>query len=112
MTPFDSTITITLPSSLLGVARSISRALDPDVGGANSWTVSEDTLAISTTTPCTSGFKAQATYMLTHPEALHAACAADYATRWADFTPPTLEECTLFCAGIILDPAALAAAPP
>jgi len=101
MSGYDATLSITLPAALADIAKSISRALDPDVGGEDSWTLSEDGLTISTSTPCTNHFAAQAQYMLTHPEALHAAVSADYAARWADMTPPTLAECESFCAGVI-----------
>ena len=102
MSGYTETLGIKLPSSLLEVASRISRALDPDVGGYDSWTVSEDGLTISTSTPCTSSFAQQAQYMLSHPEALFAAVSADYAARWADMTPPTLAECEQFCAGVIV----------
>ena len=99
---YDATLSISLPAELLDIASRISRALDPDVGGFNSWVLSEDGLTISTSTPCTAEFAQQAAYMLTHPEALHAAVSADYAARWADLVPPTLAECEQFCLGVIV----------
>ena len=99
---YDATLSIMLPAELSDIAAAIGRALDPDVGGADSFTLSSDALTISTSTPCTSEFAAQAAYMLVHPEALHAAVSADYAARWADLVPPTLAECEAFCAGVIL----------
>jgi len=101
MSGYDATLSITLPSELADIAAAIGRALDPDSGGADSFTLSEDGLTISTSTPCTSGFAAQAEYMLSHPEALFQAVAADYLARWADMTPPSLEECEQFCAGVV-----------
>lgn len=101
MSNYDHTLSITLPAALLPIAQSISRALDPDVGGSESWTLTEAGDTITTSTPCTSEFYEQAQYMLTDPAALHAACAADYAARWADLVPPTLEECESFCNGVI-----------
>lgn len=98
---YDETLTISLPASLAPIAAMIGRALDPDVGGADSFTLSSDELTISTSTPCTAAFAQQAAYMLTHPEALHAAVFADYAARWADLVPPTLAECEQFCNGVI-----------
>jgi hypothetical protein len=96
-----STISITLPAELADIAAKIGRALDPDVGGDKSFGLSADGLTIHTTAPCSDEFYAQAMYMIDHPEALHAACAADYAKRWQGFEAPTLEECKLFCAGVI-----------
>lgn len=102
MAKYDATFAITLPAALAEISAKIGRAMDADVGGADSFTLSSDELTISTSTPCTSEFAAQAQYMLTHPEALHAAVSADYAARWADLVPPTLEECEQFCAGVIV----------
>jgi len=101
MSNFDHQISITLPAELADIASRISRALDSDVGGSESWTPSADGLTISTSALCTAEFKAQSDYMLEHPEALHAACVADYAARWGDLVPPTLEECEAFCGGVI-----------
>ena len=42
--------------------------------------------------------------MLANPQALHAAVSADYAARWVDMTPPTLEECEAFCQSVIPEP--------
>ena len=99
---YDATLSISLPAALAPIAAAIGRALDPDVGGADSFRLSEDGITISTSTPCTSHFLAQAAYMLSHPEALFAAVSADYAARWADLVPPTLAECEQFCVGLIV----------
>ena len=103
MANYDATFAITLPAALAEIAAKIGRAMDADVGGADSFTLSSDELTISTSTPCTSSFAQQAAYMLGHPEALHAAVSDDYAARWADMTPPTLAECEQFCLGVIQD---------
>jgi hypothetical protein len=112
MSHYTETISIRLPSSLAQIAESIGRAMDPDSGGANSFVqdiASHDAQGnpiyagtISTSALCTPTFKAQADYMLAHPEALHAAVTADYAARWGDLAVPTLEDCQAFCAGVIL----------
>mgnify|MGYP003467360511 CR=1 FL=1 len=103
---YRETLTITLPASLAGIAASIARSLDPDVGGEYSFSPSEDGQTISCTTPCEALFKAQAEYMMLHPEALHAAVSADYATRWPDLPCPTLADCQAFCAAIVYEQAA------
>ena len=102
MANYDATFAITLPAALAEIAAKVGRAMDADVGGAASFQLSEDGLTISTSTPCTTAFAAQAEYMLVHPEALHAAVSQDYAARWADLVPPTLAECEAFCAGVIV----------
>jgi len=97
---YDSQISITVPSTLKTIASKIGRGLDPDLGGADSFTNLGDG-TINVTTPCTSAFKAQAEYMMDNPEILYETLLSDYAIRWKRFTPPTLEECKLFCESII-----------
>lgn len=97
---YDHTFAATLPAGLTLIAKSIARAMDPDTGGYDSWITSDDGLTISLSTPCVAAFYEQAQYLMLHPEALHAAVCADYATRWPDLTPPTLEDCQAFCAQI------------
>ena len=98
---YSERLTITLPAALADIAASIARSLDPDTGGEFSFALSEDGKTISCTTPCEPHFLAQAVYMMVHPEALHAAVTADYATRWPDLKAPTLADCKAFCAAII-----------
>ena len=109
---YNHTIAIKLPFSLADIAAKVGKALDDDVGGEHNF--HRDILSfdgenpiygdtISTNVMVTADFKAQSDYMMEHPEALFAACAADYATRWTTLTPPTLEECQLFVASIISD---------
>jgi len=100
---YSETLTLILPASLSDIASAIGRALDPDTGGEHSFTLSEDKLTISCTTPCEPEFKSQAEYMMLHPEALHAAVSADYATRWPDLPCPTLADCQAFCAAIVYE---------
>ncbi len=75
MTAYSHTLSLRLPASLLPIAQAISRALDPDAGGADSWTLDGET--ITTSTPCTSEFYAQAQAMLADPALLHAAVTVD-----------------------------------
>jgi len=100
---YSERLTITLPSALADIAASIARSLDPDVGGEFSFQASEDGSTISCTTPCEPQFKAQAEYMMLHPEALHAAVVVDYASRWPDLVAPTLAECVAFCVNVQID---------
>lgn len=97
---YTERLSITVPDTLKDIAAKIGRGLDPDSGGADSFRdLGNGT--INVTTPCIAEFKAQAEYMMTNPAMLHQVLQADYATRWADLTPPTLAECTLFCSSII-----------
>ena len=99
MTAYSHTLSLRLPASLLPIAQAISRALDPDSGGADSWMVDGDT--IFTAGPCTEDFYNQAQAMLADPALLHYAVTQDYSQRWQDLTPPTLSECEAFVNGII-----------
>lgn len=99
---YSERLTITLPASIADIAASIARSLDPDTGGEFSFQASEDGSTISCTTPCEPKFKAQAEYMMLHPEALHAAVAADYASRWPDLVAPTLADCEAFCGAAVV----------
>lgn len=108
---YTHTISITLPASLADIAAKIGKSMDDDIGGERSFSpvvtgtdeagepVYGDT--IRTSAMCTEAFYYQAQYMLAHHEALYQACQADYATRWPDLVPPTLEECEAFCSGVI-----------
>jgi hypothetical protein len=100
---YNRTLTLTLPADLLPVARRISRALDPDTGGADSWARSgtEDAPTISMTTPCTETFYESAQAMMLDSSLLYDACVPDYAARWSGMTAPTAAECESFVAGII-----------
>jgi len=97
---YTARLIITIPADLLPTGRAIARALDPDVGGYESCAETPDGWVADT--PCRPEFVAQAMYLISRPAALHAAVAADYATRWPDLTPPTLAECEAFCAGAVL----------
>ena len=105
MSNYDHKLIITIPPELLLVGKSISRALDNDVGGFDSWTPvldGETITAYVADTPCTQGFYEQALLMLDNPAMLHYAVTQDYAARWGDLVPPTLEECVAFCAAVVL----------
>lgn len=105
MSNYDHTLTLTIAPDLLLVGKTIARALDPDAGGWHSFSPvldGETIVAYTTSTPCTASFYEQAMAMLEAPEMLHYAVTQDYAARWADLVPPTLEECQQFCAGVVL----------
>ena len=102
---YSERLTITLTASLADIAASIAQGLDEDSGGRYSFQLSEDGKTISCTTPCKPNFKQRAEYMMLHPEALHAAVSADYATRWPDLPSPTLADCQAFCAAIVYEQA-------
>lgn len=107
---YTERLIVTIQPNLIDIGRSITRALDPDLGGAESWTAvrntgdetSEPDCYIADT-PCTLEFKEKALYLLNNPESLFQAVSADYASRWVELVPPTLEECEMFCANAQVD---------
>lgn len=101
MSDYVEVISIKLPAELAEIASKVGRAMDSDVGGADSFTLSSDGLTISTSALCTASYKQQADYLLANPTNLYAYCSADYAARWPDLTPPTLAECEQFCISVI-----------
>lgn len=96
MTGYDSHLTITVPASLADVAAMVGRAMDPDTGGDKSFTLDESGETVTCRTVCRPEFRARALAMLTDPSILWYACQQDYAQRWPDHTPPTLEQCQAF----------------
>ena len=100
---YTASITITVPAALYSVACAVARALDPDVGGADSFGPEIDgATEYTTTTPCVPAFAHQALALASNPAMLHYAVTADYAARWPELTPPTLAECEAFCAGAVI----------
>lgn len=106
---YTERLTVTIPPDLIDIGRKITRALDPDLGGYDSWTpvryTGDETASPDcyvADTPCTPEFKAQAEAMLADPAILHAAVEMDYEARWPDLVPPTFEECIDFCDGAMV----------
>lgn len=116
MSNYNATLSITIPVTLRETGKRISRALDPDIGGYGAFEQYLDAamqpcdeatgIYVTYSTPVTEPFLAQAEYMLATPAVLFYAVSQDYAARWAEYVPPTLEECQAFCAGVILPNAA------
>ena len=102
MNIYTHTFRLSVPLELADLASAIGRAMDQDSGGADSFHEVDGVLVCETL--CTEGFYLQAQAMLADPALLHYAVTADYAARWADMTPPTLDECTLFVNSVIPEP--------
>lgn len=111
MSFWTDTIDLTLPYSpeMAAICAKIGKAMDNDIGGERSFQrtvtgydgetpIYGDTLRC--VAGCAPGFKANVEYFKSSPDALFAACAADYALRWPDLVPPTLAECEQFCAEV------------
>lgn len=106
------TICITTPGTaeLYQIGYAISLALNPDKGLTNNFGAefvpdSEGNMVrpeVYTTYdfPCSDAFAATAQALAADPAKMHAAVTADYAQRWPDLTPPTLEQCAVFCGAV------------
>ena len=94
---YTHTMTVTVPDALVPVAKMLSKAFDEDSGGDLAF---ESTTYVS---PITEHLAAAAPYLLLDPAALHASVAADYASRWPDLDPPTLDDVTQFCEQATID---------
>jgi hypothetical protein len=114
---YDAIVTIVVPAALAATASAVGRAMDPDVGGAQSFrhpvtgyandgSLIFDLTELTCTTACTSTFQAAALQMLADAtgRALYAYVSADYSTRWPGLTPPTLSDCAAFCQAVTINP--------
>ena len=98
---YTQRLTICAPVALIDSANAIARSMDPDVGGAESFSSVRATDAngaefVVCDVWVRETFATQAAAMLNSPAMLHGACAADYAARWPDLTAPTKAQCTAF----------------
>lgn len=100
-TPYETTITIAVPLSLMPVAPAIAQAFDPLSDGGKSFDTLRATDASGNTwavthSPATAETAAGIPAMQSTPGMLHHVVTQDYAIRWSDQEPPTLEACEAF----------------
>ena len=97
MSAYDHLVIVTVPASLGGVAAAVGRALDPDVGGADSFVPQPDgTLRAAAWS--VREYAQALPYLVADPAALHASVVLDYQQRWPALSPPPLAAITDFCA--------------
>ena len=121
MNRYTEILSMQIPSEFAIQASKIARALDPDVGGAESFQRKiegyEESLdpEYPNSTPIysndlycsvlvTEEFKAQALGIFadTSGETLFTVVQQDYANRWSDLEAPTLEDCKAFIANLTI----------
>lgn len=107
---YTKRITLTVPPALVSIAKRISRAMDPDVGGYEAFQPATDeegqpipAAVVSYTTNCVPEFAQAIAFFKAAPALLHESVLRDYAARWPDLTPPTLAEVEAFCAGVTVE---------
>ena len=103
MSSYSHRLTICTPVSLLSVANKIAAALDPDVGGSQSFSsVLTTTGQVVCDVWIRETFSVQAQAILSDPSILYQLCLSDYESRWPDLIPPTLEECSKFISDSVI----------
>lgn len=88
-------VIVTCPAELAATASAVGRALDIDVGGADSF-VEEGGMLVARTW-ASEAFASMFQYLLANPAGLCQAVAADFATRWPGLEPPDLPAVETFC---------------
>lgn len=91
----DYRVTVTAPVDLAETASAVGRAMDIDVGGADSFIESDGVLTAQTW--ANEEFAQMFQYLINSPTGLYMAVSSDYDSRWPDLTPPTFDEIEKFC---------------
>lgn len=89
-------VTVTVPLEMAAAASAIGRAMDIDVGGADSFFERDGVLVAQTW--ANAAFAGMFQYLMGNPAGLFMAVSADYAARWAELDPPELSNIEAFCA--------------
>lgn len=97
-------VTVAVPMALADTAAAVGRAMDIDVGGADSFIERDGVLVAQTW--ASREFAGMFAYLLGNPHGLAMAVAADYAARWPELEPPSREDIAAFCAAaaMTIDP--------
>jgi hypothetical protein len=104
----DCRVTVTCPVELAAVASAVGRAMDIDVGGADSFVpvyASYDSygkpvgepIELCAQTWASQEFTEMFQYLIANPIGLYMAVSADYALRWGAMEPPDLPSIEAFC---------------
>lgn len=100
----DYRVTVTVPVDHRDTASAIGRAMDIDVGGADSFIETDGVLTAQTW--ASEAFASMFAYLIASPQGLLMAVAADYEACWPDLAPPDLPAIEAFCqaASMTIDP--------
>lgn len=94
-------VVVTCPLELAATASAIGRAMDIDVGGADSFIETDGVLTAQTW--ASEAFASMFQYLIASPQGLLMAVLADYESRWPGLEPPTLEAVQAFCAAATME---------
>jgi hypothetical protein len=93
-------VILIVPASLLDTANKIGRALDPDTGGADTFSTplpnATNPTHYGASTAAAESFVQTVQAVMSGQASLFDAVAADYALRWPGLAVPTVEECDAF----------------
>lgn len=104
----DYRVTVTVPVEQAATASAVGRALDIDVGGADSFVPVYDAYdsqgrpvgqpaSLQAQTWASEAFAQMFAYLIASPHGLYMAVSADYESRWPELTPPDLPAIEAFC---------------
>lgn len=97
-------LTLIVPESCLQAAKIASKAFDPDVGGEDAFQVVEADGRYSYTVDASPEYAEAFTAFKLYPELLLQSIELDFAQRFPDATPPSLEALTAFCQQVEINP--------
>ena len=93
-----------IPASVLDAAKLAAQAFDPDVGGYDSWQPTDDQGRHLFVCEVSQQYFEAFPVLKFYPEHLLAAIERDFAERFPDTQPPSLEALTAFCEVVEIDP--------
>jgi len=109
MTRYTHALTCIIPAPLGAIGAAVGMALDPDTGGAKTFTpmdaeydaegniTKQPTQLWVSNCPVVAELAAGIPYLLSDPAALLGTIERDFAVRFPDAKLPTLDECAAFC---------------
>lgn len=93
-----------IPASVLEAAKLAAQAFDPDVGGYDSWQLTDDQGRHLFICDVSQEYFEAFPVIKFYPEYLLDAITRDFAERFPDTQPPSLEALTAFCEQVEINP--------
>lgn len=96
-------ITLKVPASVLGTAKRVAQAFDPDVGGYDSFEpVDEEGMHVCSV-DVSKEYAMAFPVFKTSPAILQQSIAQDFSRRFPTSPIPSLSECTAFCKLLVIN---------
>lgn len=93
-----------IPAEVLEAAKLAAQAFDPDTGGYDSWQPTDDHGRRLFVCEISEEYFEAFPVLKLYPDYLLDAITRDFAARFPDTQPPTLEALTAFCEAVEIDP--------